>query len=309
MSGLQDNYSIPENMTRQICFNLTIADPAYYGNYSINITTNPADPEEMDLLLDYDDSEIELDDEITEFCVSVMAFDDTIAERNESFVISFLFVSVDAPEMNFTESTIVTIIDNDVIQVTVNQSVTVFEGTSYQFCAEFTMEYKFEFNVEVNITDGDTDDSDYSFTPTTLKFQSPNNLMCVSITILDDNAAEPDETFTINWIVTNASNVIITPAVTIVTIERQIEVSLANSTDVTVSEETGMVRVCLQVNTPPLSTVDIGYNINFGTADTSDITVPYPGTINIMTDESYGCLLYTSPSPRDRTRSRMPSSA
>ena len=24
---------------------------------------------------------------------------------------------------------------------------------------------------------------------------------------------------------------------------------------------------------------------------------------------SYGCLLYTSPSPRDRTRSRMPSSA
>ena len=26
-------------------------------------------------------------------------------------------------------------------------------------------------------------------------------------------------------------------------------------------------------------------------------------------DETYSCLLYTSPSPRDRTRSRMPSSA
>ena len=26
-------------------------------------------------------------------------------------------------------------------------------------------------------------------------------------------------------------------------------------------------------------------------------------------DETIGCLLYTSPSPRDRTRSRMPSSA
>ena len=26
-------------------------------------------------------------------------------------------------------------------------------------------------------------------------------------------------------------------------------------------------------------------------------------------DENYACLLYTSPSPRDRTRSRMPSSA
>ena len=30
---------------------------------------------------------------------------------------------------------------------------------------------------------------------------------------------------------------------------------------------------------------------------------------DIMIDQSYSCLLYTSPSPRDRTRSRMPSSA
>ena len=42
--------------------------------------------------------------------------------------------------------------------------------------------------------------------------------MCVNITILDDNAAEPDEYFMINWVAPNASNVIITPA-TIVTIE------------------------------------------------------------------------------------------
>ena len=49
--------------------------------------------------------------------------------------------------------------------------------------------------------------------------------------------------------------------------------SLANDTDVMVSEETGMVHVCLQVNTPPLSTVEIGYNITFGTADTSGIYV------------------------------------
>src|SRR5665811_1211701 len=31
--------------------------------------------------------------------------------------------------------------------------------------------------------------------------------------------------------------------------------------------------------------------------------------INVCRHASYGCLLYTSPSPRDRTRSRMPSSA
>ena len=30
---------------------------------------------------------------------------------------------------------------------------------------------------------------------------------------------------------------------------------------------------------------------------------------NITTGRIYSCLLYTSPSPRDRTRSRMPSSA
>ena len=31
--------------------------------------------------------------------------------------------------------------------------------------------------------------------------------------------------------------------------------------------------------------------------------------VNGMFNHSYACLLYTSPSPRDRTRSRMPSSA
>ena len=31
--------------------------------------------------------------------------------------------------------------------------------------------------------------------------------------------------------------------------------------------------------------------------------------IKVLTENLYTCLLYTSPSPRDRTRSRMPSSA
>ena len=31
--------------------------------------------------------------------------------------------------------------------------------------------------------------------------------------------------------------------------------------------------------------------------------------VGIIGEDPYGCLLYTSPSPRDRTRSRMPSSA
>ena len=33
------------------------------------------------------------------------------------------------------------------------------------------------------------------------------------------------------------------------------------------------------------------------------------GTVSFQDVTAYSCLLYTSPSPRDRTRSRMPSSA
>ena len=43
----------------------------------------------------------------------------------------------------------------------------------------------------------------------------------------------------------------------------------------------------------------------------SEVALPglrYAEVIEI-TDKGYICLLYTSPSPRDRTRSRMPSSA
>ena len=38
-----------------------------------------------------------------------------------------------------------------------------------------------------------------------------------------------------------------------------------------------------------------------------DDSVMYPG--NMLGQLAIACLLYTSPSPRDRTRSRMPSSA
>ena len=34
-----------------------------------------------------------------------------------------------------------------------------------------------------------------------------------------------------------------------------------------------------------------------------------PSSVDVLKDDLHGCLLYTSPSPRDRTRSRMPSSA
>ena len=41
--------------------------------------------------------------------------------------------------------------------------------------------------------------------------------------------------------------------------------------------------------------------------DTLCLTLSYK--VNGLANKLYNCLLYTSPSPRDRTRSRMPSSA
>ena len=48
---------------------------------------------------------------------------------------------------------------------------------------------------------------------------------------------------------------------------------------------------------------------NIGTIGITDFAQHELGDIVYIDIESIGCLLYTSPSPRDRTRSRMPSSA
>ena len=55
-----------------------------------------------------------------------------------------------------------------------------------------------------------------------------------------------------------------------------------------------------------------GYN----TCPFDEMLSNYPGILECLRDDfkyfcdtNYFCLLYTSPSPRDRTRSRMPSSA
>ena len=44
-------------------------------------------------------------------------------------------------------------------------------------------------------------------------------------------------------------------------------------------------------------------------ASGSSVTSTVTPVITTVVDPLLGCLLYTSPSPRDRTRSRMPSSA
>ena len=53
------------------------------------------------------------------------------------------------------------------------------------------------------------------------------------------------------------------------------------------------------------STTTVLLGIMIGNTTTSQITV----TVSLASDTSNSCLLYTSPSPRDLSTSRMPSSA
>ena len=77
------------------------------------------------------------------------------------------------------------------------------------------------------------------------------------------------------------------------------------------------VQVSYQINLGPIvtetvpGTIDVGASVDFTFAAGANMAAI--GTYNIVTWTELPldtiCLLYTSPSPRDRTRSRMPSSA
>ena len=61
-----------------------------------------------------------------------------------------------------------------------------------------------------------------------------------------------------------------------------------------------------KVTTPEL--IDLPNN-QLATVNTDGVVLPKGTTATRPASAVDGCLLYTSPSPRDRTRSRMPSSA
>ena len=55
--------------------------------------------------------------------------------------------------------------------------------------------------------------------------------------------------------------------------------------------------------------IESGANTGKGLGITNELNFSASGELDNGYTWSYSCLLYTSPSPRDRTRSRMPSSA
>ena len=80
--------------------------------------------------------------------------------------------------------------------------------------------------------------------------------------------------------------------------------------------------LAMDVSQPPFATEDmrraVNYAINQAALErlrdgflepTCNVVLPQVAGYRPLDPCPYGCLLYTSPSPRDRTRSRMPSSA
>ena len=64
------------------------------------------------------------------------------------------------------------------------------------------------------------------------------------------------------------------------------------------------------LNSIPLATKLPGFNFTLHDFQAQGVAwLEAQGGRGILADEQGTCLLYTSPSPRDRTRSRMPSSA
>ena len=78
---------------------------------------------------------------------------------------------------------------------------------------------------------------------------------------------------------------------------------------VVVAYNDGYVNVAYaSVGTVSGTSISFGTPVTFESAETSWLSSAYDANSG-KTVIAYTCLLYTSPSPRDRTRSRMPSSA
>ena len=67
-----------------------------------------------------------------------------------------------------------------------------------------------------------------------------------------------------------------------------------------------LLEVILSLSILGVSMVAVGHLFNLGFRSATDVQLR--SEANMIADTTI-CLLYTSPSPRDRTRSRMPSSA
>ena len=73
---------------------------------------------------------------------------------------------------------------------------------------------------------------------------------------------------------------------------------------------TASIQVAVNVNVnEPGDTYTVVYSVSDTAGNTASQTLAVTVTPSFDTGDPNGCLLYTSPSPRDRTRSRMPSSA
>ena len=142
----------------------------------------------------------------------------------------------------------------------------------------------------------------------------------ITVEVTGDTVVEADETFTVLLSGITNSDVTATDASGLGTIENDDAATIAINDVTQVETDAGTTDFVFTVTLTGdvAGGFDATYNINDGTAvDASDYTddtgtITFAGTdaeTQTITVSVTGCLLYTSPSPRDATLSRMPSSA
>ena len=241
-------------------------------------------------------------------------------------------------------SATINIIDDDFATLTA-EDVTVDEETgAITFTVTLDNDVIGGFDVDYDLTNVTTENADFTGALTgTLSFAgTAGETQTFTIGINDEMIVEGDETFTVGFsnVVPNGAPL---PSQIVVTDEATGTITNTDTADLTVgdatvNEEAGTITFSVTLD----NAVEGGFSVDYGTLDVTtesgDFTGPLTGTLNfagtvgetqtitiginndaiVEGDETFtvslsgvdtSCLLYTSPSPRDRTRSRMPSSA
>jgi hypothetical protein len=201
--------------------------------------------------------------------VTVAVFGDLLAEGNETF-----FVNLSAP----SNATIAdgqgqgTIIDDDTVPGISINDVTVIEGNTGTTNATFLVSLSAASGQTVTVSyataDGTaTAGSDYVATSGTLSFPAGTTVLPITVSVLGDTAAEPNETFFVN--LTSPTNATIADGQGVGTIADDDSGPVLFINDVSVAEgNAGTVNATFTVSlsSPSAQTVTVDYATANGTA-------------------------------------------
>ena len=275
-------------------------------------------------------------DSMSPLTIDLDAFDDTLVEGPEDYTISISnAASTTGGEVLLGAATLVTttITDNDTATWSITGDAVVAEGADAKYIVNLagTLQAGETVTIDLNIGNVTAIGADYgnfvtavndaiaaytgpgtlAFDGTALTFTSdgsPMGDLCIEVEAIDDTLVEGNEDFQVSIAnpgsstgsdVVAASTTIVT---TTITDNDTATWSIVGDTVVAEGADAKyVVNLAGALQAGETATIDL----NIG--NVSAIAADYGNFVTAVNDAI--CLLYTSPSPRDRTRSRMPSSA